>query len=437
MARRQAPDKSRAQYQNQRGFFKASRGIGNSKLLTFVDQALSSATNFGGSALAAGLLSEPDFGAFAVAISVLTIILGLSRTWSGLILMMVAPGKDDEAFRPLFAGAVGAAAAVGTLGAVVCVIGGLVVGGRTGDALMMLALCIPIITIQDAIRFGALSRGKPAAACLNDAAWLGALIVTLMVLRRTDTASLRLAVLAANGSAFLGIVVALRRFTTLFNWPAFRKWIASFAHLSIRLMAEFPFALASTVIPLILLTAWNANLDQAGALRGAQVMMGPLAVLFAASTAYAQPVMTERHRRGGNVMPIARSQSAVNTAASFAWIAIVAVIPARVGVRVFGATWFGIDEIAVIVGISFVGLGISSGALTALRSRGQLNAGLFTQASIAIVVVASTSVGGFLASKGTLLGFAGGNLIGSFVAWAVVFRWKVSDMVYAAEVADG
>jgi hypothetical protein len=43
------------------------------RAFTFLDQGLSSLTNFGGAALAAGLLSSADFGAFAVATSVLVL----------------------------------------------------------------------------------------------------------------------------------------------------------------------------------------------------------------------------------------------------------------------------------------------------------------------------------------------------------------------------
>jgi hypothetical protein len=47
-----------------------------------VDQVLSSATNFGGSVLAARALSSSGFGAVAIGFSVFLLVLGIARAWS-------------------------------------------------------------------------------------------------------------------------------------------------------------------------------------------------------------------------------------------------------------------------------------------------------------------------------------------------------------------
>jgi hypothetical protein len=196
-------------------------------------------------------------------------------------------------------------------------------------------------------------------------------------------------------------------------------------------------AIGASVVTLTILTAWNSTLDDAGALRGAQVMMGPITVLFAASTLYMQPKMVLWHRAGSNVMDQARAQSALNAAATVSWVAIAILIPDAVGVRVFGASWAGLRDVLVVVGLSFFGLAISSGPLTALRSRGQLNAGLAAQTLIAVVILVSTAIGGLMFSEGTLRGFAAGNIIASGIAWWVLVRWRVHDMASGPSLRTG
>jgi hypothetical protein len=187
-------------------------------------------------------------------------------------------------------------------------------------------------------------------------------------------------------------------------------------------------AIGASVVTLTILTAWNSTLDDAGSLRGAQVMMGPLTVLFAASTLYMQPKMVSWHRAGSNIVGQARAQSTLNSVVTVAWVVVALSIPSAIGVRVFGASWVGLRDILLVVGLSFLGLAISSGPLTALRSRGQLNAGLVAQTLIAIVILTSTALGGLWFGEGTLRGFAVGNIAASGIAWWVLIRWRIHDM---------
>jgi len=139
--------------------------------------------------------------------------------------------------------------------------------------------------------------------------------------------------------------------------------------------------------------------------------------------------MVSAHRDGRSVIGLARVQSGVNLAAAVVWIVVAWLIPARLGVRLFGASWAGLHDIVVVVGVSFLGLAISSGPLTAIRSRGQLNAGLATQFMVAVLVLLSTALGGLLIDQGTLRGFAAGNVLASGIAWLVLTRWRVRDLV--------
>jgi hypothetical protein len=252
-----------------------------------------------------------------------------------------------------------------------------------------------------------------------------------MVLRRSDNDSLPLAIAAAFGTAIFGLVIATHHSRVFPTARACLSKAREWRHMSARLTAEFFVAISASVVTLTILTAWNSTLDEAGALRAAQVMMGPLTVLFAASTLYMQPRMVEWHRSGEAVIKSARTQSTGNTVATLIWIVVAMAVPTGVGVRLFGASWAGMQDVLLLVGVSFLGLAISSGPLTALRSRGQFNAGLAAQCLIALVVVLSMGIGGLMFSEGTLRGFAIGNLLASGIAWWVLKAWRVHDMIAA------
>lgn len=400
-----------------------------SKWVTLADQAASSLTNFGGSALAAGLLTTTTFGAFAVATSVLVIVVGVARTWSGLVLMIVAPDKPEEAYQDLLAGALSTSLAVGVVGSTLAAASSTLLSGEIGRALLVLAVCIPIICIQDAYRFGSLSRGRPTEALWNDLAWFLGVLAGLMVLRRLDYASLTLALLAANATAILGVIVAVRSSAALPDRSSMTRWVRRHGTVSLRLTAEFGVAIASGLVPLILVTAWNADLAAAGSLRGAQVLMGPVAVVFAASTLYLQPKMVNLHRRGEAVVALARQQSMFNVVVALQWGAVAYLTPSFVGVRLFGASWEGMQGVIVPVALSFIGLAISTGPLTAFRSRGQLSAGLIAQVMIALIVISATMLGGVLVSDGLIRGFAAGSLLGAIGSWILFSRYRGRDLL--------
>lgn len=401
----------------------------NPRLLTLINQCLSSATSFGAAALAAGLLTTPDFGALAVCTAASTIVVGLSRTWSGMVLMMVAPDRPADEYKSQLRVALSLAGAMAIIGAIVTGVVGMALGGSVGRALLVLAPCLPLIALQDTYRYGSLARRDPGAANVNDGAWLMAAVIALMALRITNTASLTLAVLATFATAGfgLGCAMSLARVRPVLALvpAAFRSW----SPMSLRLSLEFMLAMSASVVTLTLLTAWNANLEQAGELRAAQVMLGPLAVVFAATTSYFQPVLVGMHRRSMPVVRPALRQSAVNVSAAICWTLLLTVFPDRVGVRLFGSSWSGAQDILTVVGLSFVGLGLATGALTALRSRGQLNSGLAAQGLTAVIVVVCTAVGGLLINQGTLRGFAVGNLLAAATSWWIVLRWSVRDVV--------
>jgi hypothetical protein len=392
------------------------------RLLTFLDQGLSSLTNFGGSALAAGLLTARDFGAFAVATTVLVLVVGIARSWAGNSLMILSPAVDQSTYERMLSGAFMLSGLIGIVASALVMTGAFLADGSLRAALLTLALCIPVVTTQDALRLGALARRNPRLACWNDAAWLIAAVLALMALRRTDTMSVTLAVVAAIGTAAAGLVVGLSLEPTAATRGRTREWFANSNATGARMSADFLIALTYSAAPLVLITAWRADLAAAGFLRTAVILLGPLSVVYAGSTLYMQPRMSVVRANSAHVRNLARSQSFWNSVVAAAWLGVALAIPDRVGIRIFGASWSGSTDYVANLGVAFIAMAVPTGPLTALRSSGRLNANLAAQVITALTVLTSTAVGGLLTHDGMIRGFAVGHLLSMFIAWMILLR---------------
>lgn len=390
------------------------------RALTLIDQALASGTNFGAAALSAGLLSSVEFGAFAVASSVLIFAVGVGRASSGSILMIESPRGSDVDARSMLGGASATAIAIGVLMAMGCVAVGTLLRGPAGTALLFLAPTIPIVLAQDTYRHHALARERAGLACINDAAWLVGLVVGMATLRLLDVRSLALAIVVAYGSALLGLLAAASIERARPTVAAMRTWVGNHLSAAIRLVGDFLLALSYGVVPLILVTAVNANLEQAGGLRVAQALMGPLTVVFAASTLQLQPTMVRARSEPSVIFSLARRQSTINIVVATTWLVCAIGIPDGVGIRLFGESWTGADRSILLLGVAFIGLAISTGPLTALRSVGMLTQNFIAQCITAVVVLSSAVVCALALDGGLLVGFAIGNLLGAAAPWVML-----------------
>jgi hypothetical protein len=391
------------------------------RVYTFGDQALSSLTNFGGAALAAGLLPATDFGAFAVATSVLVLVVGAVRSWTGHSLMILSPTVDEPEYRSMLAGALTLSICLGA-GAMACAaLAAALATGAMRSALLVLAFTIPFVTAQDSMRLGALARRNPVLACWSDGAWLVAVIAGLMILRRTDTSSVALAMLASNGTAALGLAVFGHRLRDSLSLTEMRRWVRQSSPVAIRMLADFVIALSYSAVPLVAAVAWQANLAQAGSVRTAVVVMGPLTVLYAASTLYMQPLMAVTTSPRVLVRSAA-AQSAWNTLAAAIWVLASLAIPDRWAVRVFGESWLDASTPLSALGVAFIALAVPTGPLTALRAKGLLNANLVAQVLTAAVVLGCAAGIGLAAGNGMVRGFAVGHCLAALIAWTIFLR---------------
>ena len=145
----------------------------------FLDQGLSSATNFGLVLLAGRLLGPSGLGAVAVGLAGYLVALGFQRALISEPLVAVSSAepariRDVWTRRSLSIVLLGGGASAAVLALL-----GLTVGGRSGEAALLFAIWLIPVLLQDFLRAVLFRDGRASAAAANDGIWLAAMVVAV------------------------------------------------------------------------------------------------------------------------------------------------------------------------------------------------------------------------------------------------------------------
>jgi O-antigen/teichoic acid export membrane protein len=317
-----------------------------------VDQALSALSNTLLTVMVARSVSAQDFGAFAIAFVVFGIFIAVTKSVVGHPLQMRFSGADSAEQRAAIGRALGAALLIGFLAA-----GGIVAVSPLTDqgvqrALVALAVVLPALLVQDSCRMALFALTRPRGAALIDAVWTVVMIMLLMLLvalRRDDVLWLTIAWgIGAALSAIVGLALIHVR-------PAPRmatSWLREHWDLSRYMFAEYFLGLGAMHLG-ILLVGLIATPDDVGALRAAQVLLGPLGILGAAAFQFAMPEIARRREIDGKALSLwALGLSSALGSVTVAYVVALLLVPDHWGTALFGATWAGAAAVLAAMGIS-------------------------------------------------------------------------------------
>lgn len=387
-----------------------------------VDQGFSSATNFGGSVLAARMLSSHEFGGFAVGFSLYLIVLGLSRSWSSEPLMVrFAAASREEQGEAIRQGAA-ASIAVGATGGLALAAASPVLWESVGRVLLATAVLLPALTLQDYCRYALIVRRRSRDAALNDLVWLVVLLVAFAGVRSqhlTATTAVVLWALGAIAASALGLA-------QLHCLPAFASvvgWARRQHDLSWRYSGEFVLLSGSAILLTVGLGAIGGLSDAAG-FRGAQVALGPLGVLFMGATMQMTPIMVVAARSGGErLRQIGRNISAVLGSFAGLWGTALLLIPDGVGAALLGSSWSATRPLIPIWAAYYLASGLASGATIGLRSSGAARTSLRLRALVAPIGLTLGLLGALLdGPRGASIGLLIGNAVALPMWWRAFLK---------------
>ncbi len=386
---------------------------------TLADQVLSSLTNFVLAVVVAKNVDPAAFGAFSLAILTYGFVVGLVRCFVGQP-FIVRYSAEDAQRHDATRRAAGAALSIGTVAGLACILAALVLHGASGSALAAVGICLPGAILQDTWRHIFFAAGRPALATLNDGIWavMQTLLLYLTLHAHSDVFMVTLAWGAAAAVAGLAGIVQARALPSM---TGTRSWLHETRSMNARLGLGYVinmgcFQLAFYIVGGIL------GLTAVASLRAAQVLLGPLQLVFSAFNSYALPVQSRQVAAGRRLPRFSAGGSALLGAVAFGWVGVLLLVPDHLGRAVMGQNWDGADAVMLPSGVLLIVgalvLGASNGLIAMERSDAMLRV---TIVQAPLFLLAATGAAWY-GVAGAAWGFAVAQSIGLVMTWVVFLR---------------
>jgi O-antigen/teichoic acid export membrane protein len=381
-----------------------------------VDQGLSSVSNVLAVVLVARVLSPGEFGQFALGYAILTLTLGLSRAYFG---SRIARAPDPQSARRLTAALVGGMLVVSPLAALlVLALATLATGGQAPLIAFVVALATPLVCMQDVVRFGSVSSGRPSTALASDGVWILVMAVPFLPGVGLEPPAV-LAVWAFGAAAALG--VALVAFGERPRLRAGLRELRRHEDVGLSLLLG---AVALTTASLVVLLVASRVLGPAaaGTLRGASTAMGPVNVLLASVALGVTPLLVRRARSEDRRSCL--TIAGVVAALVLAWGLVLLLVPSNVGSALFGSSWTGIRSVLAFTVAEYVFVAVGTAAVLGLTVR-QRGTDLVRTRTLTAVVTASVGTAAALVLHdvtAVAAALALGAFFGAATGWTFLLR---------------
>jgi O-antigen/teichoic acid export membrane protein len=410
-----------------RGVLSISRTIGGSPnrrsiVLGFIDQAFSSATNFGLSLVAGRLLGPSGLGEVFLGFSVYLVGLGLQRRLLTEPLVASTAGGEAEQLRVTTGMSLTVSIVAGVGATALVLAAGLVLPGLPGEGLLLIAPWLVPLLLQDVIRSVLFRDSRPGAAAANDCVWFIVMALAVVPAWRIGTAEGIMACWAFG--ALAACVVGLVQVAAPFRSPGaalrwwrrdalpFGKWNAGAAIVS---------QVGSNGGVFILSVILGAA--SLGGLRAAQSVFAPLTLVIPAISLPGLPIVARavsRDLRWARNLSI--RLSVIAFAATFAYVTLIALGGWRLLPFLFGESFARFTDLIWPIAVAQLVTSAGVGLLLLLRAerRGRdllVNRAITAAASVALIAILALRYGLLGAAWGT----AGASLISLILLVYVTF----------------
>jgi O-antigen/teichoic acid export membrane protein len=385
----------------------------------FGDQALSSLVNFGVGVLVARTVGADEFGAFSLAFVTYTVALITSRALASEPFLIRHSATGEAAWRTAARGSSGIALSVAVLAGLIVAAIGLIIDGAVGRAFLALSICLPGLLSQDMWRFAYIARGRAHWAFIVDLAWLTLLVPGLLALGAIGSETIVLPILVWGGSA---TIVALGSHIGSRIVPSVREatgWWRRHRDIGPRYVLEALISMGATQASVYALVTF-AGLAAAGALRGGQILLGPMQVLLMGVGITAVPEGVRMVNRGGpgRLHRPAVIVSILVAGSTILWGLIISQLPDAIGVALLGATWASAKGLIVPLAIAYAIGSLALGAGIGLRVLADARRSLRARSADAIAQATGGVLGAYLmGALGTAIGLALGSIVGFTAHW--------------------
>lgn len=382
------------------------------------DQALSSLLGLAVSVAVARSVPASAFGAFALALATYYVALGTSRALTSEPFVVRFSGTSHDVFQREARRAAGAVLVVAVAGSAASEVGALLASGPLRASLAAVGLALPALLVQDFFRFAAFSQRRGGVALASDIVWAAGVVVAMGAVLAVGASSVGLLLLAWSLPALGGAMLSMAQLGVTPALRGARSWWRTQRDLAPRFLGEFVTSSGAGQLGLYLV-GWIAGLNAAGALRGAQVLLGPLNVLFMGTVIVAVPDavgLARRSTRG--LMRFSILISTTFTATALGWGAVVVFLPSAVGESLLGDSWDAAASVAPIMALATAGSGAITGAFVGLRALAAARRSLRVRVALAPLILAAAAVGAYAdGARGAAMGLAATMWLGVTLWW--------------------
>jgi O-antigen/teichoic acid export membrane protein len=387
--------------------------------LITTDQIISGASNVLIAVLAAHYLSVALFGYFGIVLLVYALTIGVHRA---LILDPMLVHSREAGERP--GDVIGASAILGVALALVLLAGGLALLALNtvlGDALLALALCTPLLIVQDLGRYLAFAFQRPSAAIVLDVAWLVLMLAAVAAITQLDTHSLPALILAWGGSgALAGLLVFVQhlgvRPRLSFSWLRY-TWRFSW-----RYLISYSSQQGSALVVLSGVGA-IAGAAARGGLQGTLLFIRPYTTFQIGASASAVGEISRDHLRGDRVRHQAAKTTLITAGVALVNGIVILALPDRLGELLLGNAWDAAKPLLLPTCAQILVLGLLTGARVGLLGMREIHRVVVIDLISTPVFLVTTLSGAVVAGAPGALWFgAAGQAVMATIWWFTFLR---------------
>lgn len=393
------------------------------QLVGLVDQGLASFSNLLVSVSLAHVSTKAEFGAFGVVFAFYLIAITLGRGAVGSVASLRIASLTDGDAQAVMSQGVSVSLILGlTLGVPLSVVGW-AVGGTFGWFLTVLGFSLPILILQDSLRFFAFSRDRGLVAAMNDGSWLAAQVALLGVLMIADKADpvtfFGVWAITSGIGAVAGLVLMRLRPV----WGGLRCWYDQFGSLIRSLVTEQLF-ITGVAQGAPLLVGIVSGISSVGQMRAVQTVFGPVTAF---NTGLSMAVVPPAARRWANGdarfhIPLRRNGAFVALVA-LTWAIVIVFMPESAGEALLGPSWHGAESIAIVTGIWLACGFASAPAISALRIIGRQWSSARARVVFAPFMLLGAGIGAASGgAQGATAGLAATTAVSAITLWVLFQR---------------
>lgn len=402
------------------------------------DQAFSSLTNFALSIVIARNVSPEAFGAFTLAFAAYTIVLTIGRALTSEPLTIRYSASTALDWKTATAASTGTSLVVGLAAGAVTSVIGLLVGGDTGNVLIVLGLTFPGLLLQDAWRYAFFAAGRGRSAMVNDFIWAVSLFGMLWIITLVGFTVVQ-AVLVWSLGAVVAAIFGIWQARTLPDPRRPLHWWRSHWDLIPVLVVEAAVLSGSTPLTLFAIGGVS-GLVAAGAVRAGQVLMNSVNILTNGLRLTSVPTAVRlAHQSQKKMMLFCLLLGGGLAGVMLIWTAMLMAMPYEWGEKLLGESWDKAQEVILPIGLANALKAFQSGAFVGLRGLAvtsrSLRARMLSVSSVVMCGTAGAILGG---AVGAAWGLAVGSVIGSTSWWGhLVLAYRAGQGSLPADDDDG